>query len=110
MTTAQDTTCGSCAAHLAAHIAAHLAAHPALPTTAQVRGPALAKLGFPPTAKGLAEYMACRDPGDDLGGLSDDDYVPVVDAHNRIVQLMSGQVASPALEKRASMGSAGVHP
>ena len=37
----------------------------------KVRGPALAKLGFQPTAKGLVEYMDCREPKDDLSGLSD---------------------------------------
>ena len=55
----------------------------------QVRGPALAKLGFQPTAKGLVEYMDCREPKDDLSGLSDKKFVEIFDAHNRIVALMS---------------------
>jgi len=55
----------------------------------QVRGPALLKLGFPPNTAGLNEYMAVRQPGDDLSELSDADFKLLIDAHNRIVALMS---------------------
>jgi len=57
----------------------------------QCRGPALMKLGFEPSAAGLALWMDSREPSDDLSSLSDDDFLPLVDAHNRIVALMSGQ-------------------
>lgn len=55
-----------------------------------MRGPALLKLGFHPSADGLDAWMAARQPADDLSSLSDEDYVPLVDAHNRIVALMGG--------------------
>ena len=42
-----------------------------------------------PGAKGLVEYMDCREPKDDLSGLSDEKFVEIFDAHNRIVALMS---------------------
>lgn len=56
----------------------------------QVRGPALIKLGFYPSNKGLAEFMASRDPGDDISALPDEQFKAIQDAHNRIVRLMSG--------------------
>ena len=80
----------------------------------QVRGPALIKLGYMPTTKGLNEYMASRYSGDDYSALNDADYKELTDAHNRIVALMGGQNPSnivDALAKRHAgekldMGSA----
>ena len=60
----------------------------------EVRGPALAYLGFKPTNRGLEAFMASRDPGDDMSALSDEEFVPMVDSHNRIVLMMQGM--SPA--------------
>jgi hypothetical protein len=60
----------------------------------EVRGPALASLGFKPTPKGLEAFMASREPADDMSALSDEEFVPIVDAHNRIVMMMQGM--SPA--------------
>ena len=56
----------------------------------KVRGPALIKLGYYPNNKGLDEYMATVYTGDNYSHLSDEDYVLLTDAHNRIVQLMGG--------------------
>ena len=44
-----------------------------------------------PPPKGLQAFMASRQPADDLDALSDEDFVPIMDAHNRIVALMSGK-------------------
>jgi len=60
----------------------------------QCRGPALMKLGFEPTAAGLALWMDSCEPSDDLSSLSDAEFLALVDAHNRIVALMGGN--SPA--------------
>ena len=38
--------------------------------------------------------MASREPGDDMSALPDEEFVPLVDAHNRIVMMMQGM--SPA--------------
>ena len=77
----------------------------------KVRGPALAKLGFQPTAKGLVEYMDCREPKDDLSRLSDAQFVEIMDAHNRIVALMSAGDPSKivdAMKMRKAAGGAPV--
>ena len=57
----------------------------------KVRGPALIKLGYKPTTKGLNEYMDSRYSGDDYSDLDDARYKELIDAHNRIVALMGGQ-------------------
>lgn len=57
----------------------------------KVRGPALIKLGYMPTTKGLNEYMNSRYSGDDYSDLDEARYKELIDAHNRIVALMGGQ-------------------
>eukprot|EP00316_Scyphosphaera_apsteinii_P015606 CAMPEP_0119336890 /NCGR_PEP_ID=MMETSP1333-20130426/92880_1 /TAXON_ID=418940 /ORGANISM="Scyphosphaera apsteinii, Strain RCC1455" /LENGTH=394 /DNA_ID=CAMNT_0007347809 /DNA_START=83 /DNA_END=1267 /DNA_ORIENTATION=+ len=65
------------------------------PLWLKVRGPALAYLGFKPTMKGLDAFMASRIPEEELDRLmTDEDYVALTDAHNRIVMMMQGM--SPA--------------
>ncbi|KAL1500490.1 hypothetical protein AB1Y20_013147 [Prymnesium parvum] len=69
----------------------------------KVRGPALIKLGYEPSNKGLAEYMASVDS--DYSGLNDSDYAALINAHNRIVALMGGQdprLVQDALAMRSS--------
>ena len=112
----------------------------------QVRGPALLKLGFEPTAEGLAEYMDCREPKDDLSSLDDElcardpardsrprcgftrprrldgrahispraahgrRYVPLMDAHNRIVALMAGNSPAKIQDARSDAARAAWQP
>ena len=55
-----------------------------------MRGPALLKLGFEPSNKGLQAWMDSRYSGDDYSDLNDADFKELTDAHNRIVALMGG--------------------